>query len=171
MTKPKDLITIKDLAAELSIDRSACLRAVKKAGLPITYCHPKSARGLRTAALTPSNAEKFKQWRLEREAGGAATPVTSKVDQLIDPADEPIPDLVTRLYPGYERPDHLMPIIEVLERALVEEVRVVISTPPQHGMTSILQATLVKFFSEVSTLEPTSIRRIHRLQFDARKVS
>ena len=55
-----------------------------------------------------------------------------------------IPDLVTRLYAGYERPDHLMPIVELLERSLVEEVRTVISIPPQHGKTTILLATLIK---------------------------
>lgn len=37
--------------------------------------------------------------------------------------------------PRWERPEHLKPAVEVLERALKEPVRAIITVPPQHGKT------------------------------------
>lgn len=52
-------------------------------------------------------------------------------------------DFVPWLTPHWERPDHLRPLIEALERAeRGEEVRVLISLPPRHGKTELLLHTV-----------------------------
>lgn len=50
----------------------------------------------------------------------------------------PLADFVAALSPRFSRPDHLMPVIERLERALEEPLRLVVSTPPRHGKTEAL---------------------------------
>jgi len=45
--------------------------------------------------------------------------------------------------PHLEPPHHLAPVVEALERALHEPVRVVVSTPPQHGKSTVVLHALV----------------------------
>lgn len=61
------------------------------------------------------------------------------------PTTEPPPllDFIPAVYPGFARPEHLRPLIELLERARHESVRAVVSTPPQHGKSRSLLAALV----------------------------
>jgi predicted phage terminase large subunit-like protein len=47
-------------------------------------------------------------------------------------------DAIPALSPRFSRPDHLAPVIARLSRALVEPLRLVISTPPRHGKTECL---------------------------------
>lgn len=56
-------------------------------------------------------------------------------------ADEPLRDFIPRITPGHEPPDHLAPLLRVLERvARGEEVRAVLSAPPRHAKTETLLA-------------------------------
>lgn len=45
--------------------------------------------------------------------------------------------------PGNLEPDHLKPLVDALERSRHEQVRLVVSTPPQHFKSSTIQAALV----------------------------
>lgn len=45
---------------------------------------------------------------------------------------------VTRLSPHYSRPDHLAPVVELLEAAEKQPVRAVVACPPRHGKTELL---------------------------------
>jgi predicted phage terminase large subunit-like protein len=52
-------------------------------------------------------------------------------------------DFVPWLTPHWERPDHLRPLVEALERAEHgDEARVLISLPPRHGKTELLLHTI-----------------------------
>jgi predicted phage terminase large subunit-like protein len=54
---------------------------------------------------------------------------------------EGLADFIARIAPGEAPPRHLMPLIEAIERARRERVRVCISMPPRHGKTvTILRA-------------------------------
>jgi predicted phage terminase large subunit-like protein len=58
-------------------------------------------------------------------------------------ADERLRDYIPRLTPGHDSPDHLGPLLDVLERiARGEVVRVVISAPPRHAKTETLLAAI-----------------------------
>lgn len=53
-------------------------------------------------------------------------------------ADLGLLDFVPRTTPRWARPEHLAPIAELVERAMREEVRALVSVPPQHGKTELL---------------------------------
>lgn len=63
-------------------------------------------------------------------------------------------DLVVRLFAGYERPDHLKRIVDLLELCLTQEVKAVFATPPQHSKTTILLVTLIKFLAMYQKTQP-----------------
>jgi predicted phage terminase large subunit-like protein len=48
-------------------------------------------------------------------------------------------DFVPRVTRRFDRPTHLAPVAAILERARLESLRVVISAPPRHGKTELLQ--------------------------------
>jgi predicted phage terminase large subunit-like protein len=52
--------------------------------------------------------------------------------------------MVPRLAPGLVPPHHLAPIVDAIEASYHEQVRVVISAPPQHGKSQLLKTALVK---------------------------
>ncbi|MES4791949.1 MAG: hypothetical protein C4321_02235, partial [Chloroflexota bacterium] len=52
-------------------------------------------------------------------------------------------EFVPRVSPHLEAPDHLRPLVDVLERAEREPVRAVISTPPQHGKSLLVLHALI----------------------------
>lgn len=52
-------------------------------------------------------------------------------------------DLVTELYPSYVRPDHLLPMVELFERAWVGATHGTIHAPPQHGKTTLGNAFVI----------------------------
>lgn len=52
-------------------------------------------------------------------------------------------DFVPHAYHEFEPPHHLAPIAELIERAQREQVRAVVSTPPQHGKSRLVLAALV----------------------------
>ncbi len=52
-------------------------------------------------------------------------------------------DFIPAAYPGFARPEHLAPLLELLERTKTESIRAVLSTPPQHGKSRSLLAALV----------------------------
>lgn len=54
------------------------------------------------------------------------------------PADESLLEFIPRVSPRFDRPEHLRPLAEALERTLREPVRLVVSTPPRHGKTETL---------------------------------
>jgi len=54
-------------------------------------------------------------------------------------------DFVHAVSHHLERPEHLAPIAELVERAEREQVRALVSTPPQHGKTELLKHALVRF--------------------------
>jgi len=53
-------------------------------------------------------------------------------------------DFVVRAQPKYERPEHLAPLVEWLERSWTEEVNVTAHGPPRHGKTELVLAWIVK---------------------------
>lgn len=56
-------------------------------------------------------------------------------------AAEPLRDYIPRLSPGYESPDHLAPLLALLERVKRgEEVRAVVDAPPRHAKTETILA-------------------------------
>lgn len=55
-----------------------------------------------------------------------------------NPGELDLLDFVATLNPRYERPEHLAIIARLFERAETEEVRALISVPPQHGKTELL---------------------------------
>lgn len=56
-------------------------------------------------------------------------------------ADEPLRDFIPRITPGHVPPDHLAPMLALLDRvASGEEVRAVVSAPPRHAKTETLLA-------------------------------
>ncbi len=55
----------------------------------------------------------------------------------------PLPAFIPAAYPGFTRPDHLRPLLSLLECSRHEPVRAVVSTPPQHGKSRSLLAALV----------------------------
>lgn len=58
-------------------------------------------------------------------------------------AELPLLDFVPALSPRWERPNHLAPIADAIERATREELRIAFSVPPQHGKTELLKHALV----------------------------
>lgn len=51
---------------------------------------------------------------------------------------ESLLDFVPRVTPRWERPEHLAPIVRMLEQAEHEPVRALVSVPPRHGKTELL---------------------------------
>ena len=58
---------------------------------------------------------------------------------------------VPRVSPVLEAPTHLGPLVAILERTAHEEVRAVVSTPPQHGKTELIKHALVWLMSRDPT--------------------
>lgn len=65
-------------------------------------------------------------------------PRTAATPPRLDGAAEGLLEFIPRISPHLEAPHHLAPVVEALERALHEPVRAVISTPPQHGKSTVL---------------------------------
>lgn len=78
-----------------------------------------------------------------------------KLDRWLPPKPKPrpvssdprsVPGLLewfSRVSPELDPPVHLSPVVEAVERAVREEVRIVISAPPQHGKSTLLLHALV----------------------------
>jgi len=62
-------------------------------------------------------------WMMAQRARVAASP------------SDGLAEFVPAITPGYSRPDHLAPLVELLERARREPVRAVVHAPPRHGKT------------------------------------
>lgn len=59
----------------------------------------------------------------------------------IEPGSGGLLDFIADITPGYERPVHLGPLIDALERAHKEPLRIVCHAPPRHGKTdSVIRA-------------------------------
>lgn len=71
------------------------------------------------------------------------TPTIATQTDAINPAALPLLDFIPTLNSRYERPDHLAPLVELLVRAETEEVRALVSLPPQHGKSQTILAGLV----------------------------
>jgi predicted phage terminase large subunit-like protein len=67
----------------------------------------------------------------------------SRLSSNISAADVSLLDFVVRINPRYERPKHLAPIIDCLERARKEPIRALIHAPPQHGKTDTIGSAIV----------------------------
>ena len=63
---------------------------------------------------------------------------------------ETLLEYIPRITPRYGAPHHLAPLIERLERARIEPLRLVVSTPPRHGKTE----TLLHFIAQSLTKDP-----------------
>jgi len=61
----------------------------------------------------------------------------------VDASSLSLLDFIAAASPWLDPPTHLMPVIEAIERAEREEVKLVISTPPQHGKTTVVLHALV----------------------------
>jgi hypothetical protein len=57
----------------------------------------------------------------------------------------PLLDFVPALSPALKRPKHLKPIVDALERTELEQVLLLVSTPPQHGKTFLVAHAIVRF--------------------------
>ena len=69
---------------------------------------------------------------------------------------ETLLDYVVRTTPHYERPEHLAPLAELLDRSRrdrSEPVRAVVSVPPQHGKSQLLLHHLVRLIQEQPQLQ------------------
>jgi predicted phage terminase large subunit-like protein len=53
-------------------------------------------------------------------------------------------DWVPKLYPRYERPEHLRPVADVFARASIGGVRAVVNAPVRHGKTVLLMTAIVR---------------------------
>lgn len=75
--------------------------------------------------------------RLERWLPRQPQPLTSghRLEGLLE--------LIPRISPHLEAPIHLKAVVEALERAEHEPTRVVISTPPQHGKSTVVLHSLI----------------------------
>lgn len=65
-------------------------------------------------------------------------------------------DYVVRATPHYQRPEHLAPLAELLDRSRrdrSEPVRAVVSVPPQHGKSQLLLHHLVRLVQEQPQLQ------------------
>ena len=63
----------------------------------------------------------------------------------------PLVEYVPKVSPELEAPYHLAPVVDVLQRALHEPVRVCISTPPQHGKSQLLFHAISWFLRQKTT--------------------
>jgi predicted phage terminase large subunit-like protein len=61
---------------------------------------------------------------------------------------ESLMDFIPRVTPRYERPLHMAPFIDALERAPGGNLRICFSAPPQHVKTSVIQNFLAKLSRE-----------------------
>ncbi|GIV82209.1 MAG: hypothetical protein KatS3mg051_1563 [Anaerolineae bacterium] len=75
--------------------------------------------------------------RLERWLPRQPQPLTSA------PRPEGLLEFIPRVSPHLEAPHHLRPVVEALEQAEREPVRAVISTPPQHGKSTVVLHSLI----------------------------
>lgn len=80
--------------------------------------------------------------RLRRTRRALAKLRRPSTNARIDPG--PLLDFVPKLQPRYERPDHLAPLADILERAPKGGIRAVISVPPRMGKTELVLASIVK---------------------------
>lgn len=89
--------------------------------------------------------------------GAAVNPTPAELAARLPPADqaellelleaqvggEGLADFIRRIAPHEPPPRHLLPVIEVLERARAAPIRVCISMPPGHGKTTTLLRAIV----------------------------
>ncbi len=68
---------------------------------------------------------------------GSRAPVfsTAQNQRLAAAPSAGLAEFIPAVTPGYARPDHLRPLIELLERARREPIRAVVHAPPRHGKT------------------------------------
>lgn len=86
---------------------------------------------------------------VERVAAAATLAVDAQLSRRAKVRElrESAPDLANwmpKVSRHYERPDHLAPLIALLERAEREPVRAVVSAPPRHGKTSLVQHAIAR---------------------------
>ena len=74
--------------------------------------------------------------RLERRLDRALRPEATKPSASL--IDLGLLDFIPAVSRRFEAPRHLAPLVELIERAQCEPVRVVVSTPPRHGKTETL---------------------------------
>lgn len=77
-------------------------------------------------------------------SSGPSRPLTSRLADNLAGVGEGLLDYVVRTSPHFERPEHLAPLAELLDRSLREPVRAVVSVPPQHGKSQLLLHHLVR---------------------------
>lgn len=77
-------------------------------------------------------------------SSGPSRPLTSRLADNLAGVGEGLLDYVVRTTPHFERPEHLAPLAELLDRSLREPVRAVVSVPPQHGKSQLLLHHLVR---------------------------
>ena len=75
MSKDTSFITVPQLAIEIGLERSTCLRAIKKAGFSTHFRRLAGSRGQRITALTTEQAASFRALRCEQ--GYPPTPIES----------------------------------------------------------------------------------------------
>jgi phage terminase large subunit-like protein len=62
-------------------------------------------------------------------------------------------DFIPHVSPRFKRPEHLRPLIELLERAHQEPLRVLVSVPPRHGKTEAVLHSLAYILQD----DPTAL--------------
>ena len=77
-------------------------------------------------------------------SSGPSRPLTSRLADNLAGVGKGLLDYVVRTTPHFERPEHLTPLAELLDRSLREPVRAVVSVPPQHGKSQLLLHHLVR---------------------------
>lgn len=91
---------------------------------------------MRSYSDLPKNSELAIAVELERRRRRLAASAMPTVPPLLE--------FVPRISPHLEAPLHLAPLVAALEQAEREPVRIVISTPPQHGKSTVVLHALVR---------------------------
>lgn len=84
--------------------------------------------------------KRLKKFKAERRAAKTAKRSGTKADVLLKLGTL---DLVPVLFPKYERPTHLAPMVDVLEQSWVRPTRATCHAPPQHGKSDTASAFVV----------------------------
>lgn len=69
------------------------------------------------------------------------------------PPPEDVYDFIARVRPHHQRPVHLDPIVQILNRPPTERTEAVTATPPRHGKTETILAAVVRMLERDPTLK------------------
>lgn len=69
----------------------------------------------------------------------------ARLVRRLEIAEQSLLDFIPSTTPGFVAPHHLVPLIDVLERAETEPVRALVSVPPRHGKTITIMNAVARY--------------------------